>query len=209
MKKILLTLLCAVCASFSAMADTYTDKLIVTINEESTDPQDATVDLTLNDDNTFNFSLKNFVLWNEGAPMPVGNINLKNIPLETGDSYNTFSAEQEIMIQPGDEGFSLVVEGEEFPLAEEDWVGPFLPLIPIKLVGKMTAEKLYVSIDIDLSEVLEQIIYVSFGDEEFPVNGITAIEAEQGSVRTFDLQGRSLRAAHNGIAIMNSKKVIR
>lgn len=198
MKKILLTLLCAVCASFSAMADTYTDKLVVTVNDDSTEPMETTVDLSINEDGTCNFSLPNFCLVSEGETMAVGTIYIPNIVLQGGeDGIYTFEYNDNLLITEGD------LEDVDF------WIGPMLDEIPLRLTGKVTKDKIFVTIDIDMMESLEQIIYVTFGDDEFPVNGISAIEAEQGSANIYDLQGRSLRAAYNGIAVMNGKKVIR
>ena len=64
MRKTLLTLFCAFTTlMLSAQSvKTYSDNLIVTINEESTPPIPADVLVTDNGDGTINFALKNFCL---------------------------------------------------------------------------------------------------------------------------------------------------
>lgn len=160
MKKILLTILCAMTA-FCAMAQSekiYTEPLVVTINGESTDPQSASVSVITNPNGTINFELQNFFLSTGGAQAPVGNISIENLPVTKGDDgLNYISFEGSITIQPGN------MEG----VAQSDWIGPLLGEIPMKLQGKMNEEKLYVTIDIDMQETLGQVCYVQLGTDDF------------------------------------------
>ncbi|MBQ8051972.1 MAG: InlB B-repeat-containing protein [Bacteroidaceae bacterium] len=160
MKKLLLIAMAAM-TSFVAMAETktYTDELVVTINGVSTDPQETTVNVEYRENGNINFSLKNF---NLGGEINVGNIVVEDLPVVHGRRFDSFLFKGEINITPGD------IEG----VAEEDYLGPVLSPIPLKLAGKVSDEKLYVSIDIDMMDTaLEQIIYVSFGTDfpEVPV----------------------------------------
>lgn len=157
MKKILLTMICALVSvmGMAQMTKPFVDKLVVTINGESTAPQSTTVNLTLNEDNTCDFSLNNFMLdGGDGNMMPVGNIFIAGLPLSLSEEgYYTFSYEGNLIISEGD------IEGYD------TWLGPLLGEIPLKLNGKATMDKVYVTIDIDMMESLEQIIYVTFGTD--------------------------------------------
>ena len=165
MKKTLLTFLFAA-ATVVAMAQTttYTDNLIVTIDGESTDPQETTITVEQNTDGTYKLALNNFVL---GGMMQVGNIVLDGITATEENGIKSFQTSQDIIIAAG--------EGNE-----EDWIGPFLGEIPVSLTGKMDAEKLYCTIDIDMSESLGQIINVVFG------KSLTVVEYTDNLVVTID-----------------------
>ena len=157
MKKLLLTMICALMsmAAMAQMTKPFEDNLVVTINGESTAPQKTTVYLTLNEDNTCNFALNNFMLdGGDGNIMPVGNIFIESLPLSLSeDGYYTFSYDGNLVITEGDlDGY-------------DTWLGPMLGEIPLKLKGKATMDKVYVTIDIDMMETLGQIIYVTFGSD--------------------------------------------
>ena len=126
MKKFLLMMLAVCLVPVMGMAETktYTDNLVVTINGQTSDPQQATVNLVDNGDGTYSFVLKNFVLWMEGEPMPVGNIEVNGMTLTDENSYRSFTHTQTITIGSGDEGFQMEVGGELYTLTAEDWAGP-------------------------------------------------------------------------------------
>lgn len=125
----------------------YTETLYVTINGETTEPQDANVLVQTRYDGNFNFVLKNFVL---GGEMPVGNIN---VPSLTKNPDGSFSFEGITIIEPGD------LES----VAKDDWFGPWLGEVPLDLTGQFVGEDhLRVSIDINMT-TLEQLIYVHLG----------------------------------------------
>ena len=193
MKKTLLTLLFAVAATF-AMAQTtnYTDNLIVTIDGESTEPQETTIIVEQNADETYKLSLNNFTL---GGMIQVGNIVLDGITATENNGIKSFQANQEISITAGDGN-------------EEAWLGPMLGAIPVSLTGKMDAEKLYCTIDIDMSEMLGQMIKVVFGDEK-AVTSIENVTVENGASTIYDLTGRKVETITTaGIYIVNGKKVV-
>lgn len=127
----------------------YTETLYVTINGETTEPQDANVLVQTRYDGNFNFVLKNFVL---GGEMPVGNIN---VPSLTKNPDGSFSFEGITIIEPGD------LEGVD----ENEWLGPLLGEVPLDLKGQFVGEDhLRVSIDIDMTTSdLGQFISVHLG----------------------------------------------
>ena len=126
----------------------YTETLYVTINGETTEPQDANVLVQTRYDGNFNFVLKNFVL---GGFMPVGNIN---VPSLTKKADGSFSFKGNTIIEAGD------LEG----VAPEDWQGPDLGDVPLDLKGQFVGEDhLRVSIDIDMREIIGQFINVHLG----------------------------------------------
>lgn len=149
MKKFLLTFSFAI-AAVVAMAQTKTYSDALNINMDGTDmaPQESTIIVTLESDGTYTLALKNFVIVDSEMEMPIGNIVVNGINATEANSIKTFSVEQEIVIQPGD--------------TENDWLGPALMELPIKLNGKMTNGSLYCNIDIDLGG---SIIKVVFGQD--------------------------------------------
>lgn len=162
MKKILLTILCTIVAALGATAQTFTDNLLITVDGETSDPQEATVLFTDNGDGTCNFTLLNFCLGSGEEALPVGNIELKNLPLSAAEGgLRSFAYNDNLLITAGN------LPG----VAEEDWFGPQLGEIPLELSGKVAANKIYVLIDINL-ELFGQIVRVTFGDDNFPTGPV-------------------------------------
>ncbi|MBP5514298.1 MAG: InlB B-repeat-containing protein [Bacteroidaceae bacterium] len=163
MKKLLLIAITAL-TSLVAMAETktFTDQLTVSVNGESS-TQQATVMVEDLGNGNINFRLPNFVLVATSedpetgevteAKMGVGNIVVDNLPLTKGDNYNYFEYSGDLMITEGD------MEGVDM------WIGPMISPIPLVLTGKITNDKVYVNIDIDMMATLEQIIHVEFGKD--------------------------------------------
>lgn len=176
-------------------ADHYSDQLSVTINEEESDPIDATVTVVYVDDNHINFILKNFSL---NSDMHVGNIVVNNLELKADDGYNTFEEDGEIYITAGD------IEG----VSEDSYMGPMISPVPIVLKGKINDNKLYVTIDIDMMDtMLEQFIYVVYGTD-IP-SGISSISKMGTTSKIYDLTGRQANTIQKGISIVNGRKVVR
>ena len=193
MKKTLLTFFFAIAATFAvAQTTTYTDHLIVTIDGESTEPQETTILVEQNTDGTYKLALNNFIL----GEILVGNIVLDGIIATEENGIKSFLTTQNIIITAGNEG------------DEEYWIGPMLGEIPVSLTGKMDAEKLYCTIDIDMSDSLGQVINVVFGDEK-AVTSIENITIENGANAIYDLTGRKVNEINAaGIYIVNGKKVL-
>lgn len=183
---------------------TYTDNLIVTINEESTEPMAANITLDEMSDGTYTLSLKNFMLVAGEEELPVGNITLPGITLTEGQGCKEFATKQIIAIQPGETG------------AAEDWIGPMLGDVPIDMQGQLTADKLYCIIDIDMMESLGQNIKVTFGEE---LTGIAAVQGNAARVNVYGIDGRIVRSnvsaadalngLPRGIYVVGGKKVLK
>lgn len=200
MRKTLLTLFCAFTTlMLSAQSvKTYSDNLIVTINEESTPPIPADVLVTDNGDGTINFALTNFCLIDEGNTMPIGNIAIDNLQLQdTEDGLKVFSYNGPLTIAEGD------LEGVD------TWFGPMLGELPLELSGKLSDDKLYVAIGLNLIDMLGQVIYVQFGTDDFET-GITKISVLPKMNVMYDLQGRRLNHPTYGqLYLLNGKKYIK
>lgn len=183
---------------------TYTDNLIVSINEASSEPMEANIVLDEMSDGTYTLSLKNFALVDGENEIPVGNITLPGITLTEGQGCKEFATKQIIAIQPGETG------------AAEDWIGPMLGDVPIDMQGQLTAEKLYCTIDIDMMESLQQIIKVAFGEE---LTGIAAVQGNAARVNVYGIDGRIVRSnvsaadalngLPRGIYVVGGKKVLK
>lgn len=189
-------------AGFAQTSKTYTDDLVVTINEVSTPAQKSNIDFINHENGTCDFILKNFCL---GEEVYVGNIELKNVTLTAGEKYSTFDVQQVITIQPGDD-------------ASKEWLGPILGEVPIDMKGKINEQQLYCTIDIDMMATLGQIIKVTFGKDI--TTGIThvAVTTEK-LVDVYTLNGALLRSRVSsenalnglqpGVYVVNGKKVIK
>jgi hypothetical protein len=201
MKRLLLALCCVFATVVFADSKVYTEQLVVTINGESSAPQMTGVTVVDNGDQTINFELKNFFLSSAETDIPVGNIIMENIPVTKGaDGLDYFTFDGSISIQPGD------MEG--VPM----WMGPMFGEIPMKLQGKKNAEKLYVTIDIDMQEVMGQVVYVQlgsdFGDKESVIGGIQSKPATSSAV--YSLSGHRVKNSQlkKGIYVVEGKKVL-
>lgn len=203
MKKTLLTFclsLCALCGMAQTQTN-YNEKLVVKINEVSTDSIPAAITVIDNGDGTCDFSLKNFMLVGKDAPMPIGNVDLKGVKMETIDGISTISTNQSIIIQPGDDP----------NYNESQWIGPMLEEVPIVLTGKLTATALYANIDIDMTESLEQVINVVVGQEKNITAGINGVKVNPSTNATaiYTLGGVRVNKATKGVYVINGKKVVK
>lgn len=139
---------------------TYTEKLYVSVDGDMSEPQMANVVVETLDNGNINFVLKNFVLGAGEESLPVGNIALKNIEL---NADGTFTFDGGINIEAGDD--------ENYD--EEEWLGPMLAMmgeIPLELSGKFVGDDVFVTINIDLVDVMGQMINVHLGYEYVEAN---------------------------------------
>ena len=200
MRKTLLTLFCAFTPlMLSAQSvKTYSDNLIVTVNEESTPPIPADVLVTDNGDGTINFALKNFSLVMGDSSLPIGNIAIDNLQLQDAeDGLKVFTYNGPLTIAEGD------LEGVDM------WAGPLLGELPLELSGKLSDDKLYVAIGLNLIDMLGQVIYVQFGTDDFET-GINQISAPSKTNMMYDMQGQRLNHPTYGqLYILNGKKYIK
>ena len=191
---------------------TYTDDLVISINGAASAPQETEIYVTEDLDGTYTLSLNNFKLITVDDVLYVGNIKLSGIETTEENGIKTFSVNQVINITEGD------AEGVE------TWLGPMLGDVPIVLSAKMTTEKLYCTIDIDMMSSLGQIIEVVFGTDEFNTipeggDGIENVTAADAKVNVYNLQGvvvktnvniaNALDGLKQGIYIVNGKKVVK
>lgn len=192
-------------AGFAQTSKTYTDDLVVSIDGVSAPAQKSNIEFVNNENGTCDFVLKNFCLGEGEDVLYVGNIELKNVELVSGESYNTFETKQIINILPGDD-------------SSKEWFGPMLGEVPIDMQGKINEEQLYCTIDIDMMSTLQQIIKVTFGKDI--TTGIThvSVTAEK-LVDVYTLNGALLRSRVSsenalnglqpGIYVVNGKKVVK
>lgn len=133
---------------------TYSEDIYVTINGNTMDKQVANVLVETYNDGTIDFVLKNFVCFIDGQPMPVGNIAVSGIAV---DSDGSFAFNDGIQIANGDDS------------AYEQWAGPMVTMlcggsVPLDLNGKFIGEDhVIVTIAIDVSSALGQVINVHLG----------------------------------------------
>ena len=203
MKKTLLTFclsLCALCGMAQTQTN-YSEKLVVTIDGNSTDSIPAAITVVDNGDGTCDFSLKNFILADDQSSVAIGNVDLKGVKMEKVDGVSNISTNQNIVIQPGDDP----------NYGEDAWLGPILGEVPIVLTGKLTATALYVNIDIDMSETLGQIINVVVGQEKNVISGINGVKVTPSANATaiYTLGGLRVNKATKGVYVINGKKVIK
>lgn len=164
MKKTLLSLALALLSSLSMSAKDYTKTLVVTVNG-STTTQTATISVDKNNDGTYNFNLKNFMLKAGEQTMDIGNITLNNLKAATSSKGDVVSTHRDITITKGDD-----------PNVSQ-WMGPLLGTIPLDLKLLVNEEKLYTLIDIDIPG---QSIHVTFGDNyQLPNSGFEDYRTEQ------------------------------
>ena len=157
MKKFLLMMLAVCLVPVMGMAETktYTDNLVVTINGESTDPQPTSILFTDNGDGTCNFALNNFCLGSGADAIGVGNISLENLVLTENKGFSTFTYN----------GIINISKGDDPNIPADEWLGPMLGDVPLVLKGEVSDDKIYVSIDIDMTSSLDQMIYVKLGTD--------------------------------------------
>ncbi len=167
MKKTLLSLALALLSSLSMSAKDYTETLVVTVNGTAT-RQTATISVDKNNDGTYNFNLKNFMLKIGDQSMGIGNITLNNLEAATSSKGDVVSTHRDITITKGDDP------------NVDTWMGPMLGTIPLDLKLLVNNEKLYTLIDIDMQQTLKQTIHVTFGDNyQLPNSGFEDYRTEQ------------------------------
>ena len=194
MRKLILTLFCIFTVlSVSAQGKVYTEQLIITINGESSEPQTTDVTIYENGDGTINFEMKNFFMVSGENSVPVGNIFIENLTVTEGEGgLKNFTFNGNLVIQPGD------LKDVDF------WVGPAFGEIPLDLRGKMTDNKMFATIDIDIREAFGEVLFVQFGTDDFDSsktyteNFIITINGE-----TSEPQNTELKIVDNGDGTIN------
>ena len=149
MKKIF-TLLLSVATAISASATDYNEVITVTVNGESTE-QTGIVSVTDNGD-TFDLTLRNFMLNSEDGAMGVGNIAVNGIKATRTGNAVVLETSQTVTITEGDD--------QQVPF----WMATILPPVPVNLRGVVEDDHLRCYIDIDLQKEMQQTIQVAVGE---------------------------------------------
>lgn len=154
----------------------YTNGLSVNVNGGISTPQRTTYSVVTKADESISLVLKNFMLGSGEDASPIGNIVLDNVTVE-GNHYTT---DKVIRISAGDDS----------NFSEEDWAGPDLGEVPVKLDGTLQDGRLDATIDIDMSATLGQVIKVILAPlyEATPAKALTIPADGLGNVtfnRTF------------------------
>ena len=153
MKKNLLTILCAffgLCA-LAQNAKTYNEKYIVAVNEEPGEAQDGVIVIEDNEDGTINFVFKNLVVSMNNTPVSLGDIRIDECEAVELDGDRYFEKEGEYTIPAS----SLPVDMQ--------FMANFLKDIHYSLGGVMNDERLFATMEIDVTS-LQQEIDVVIGD---------------------------------------------
>ena len=149
MKKIFTLLLVAMTAVVARATD-YIVPVTVVVNDVTSE-QLGEFSIVEND-GLYDISLKNFVLDSENGPMGVGNVELKGIQPYQDGKATLFVTEKEVTMTDGDNPNVVV------------WMASMLPPVNVLLRGKIEGEHLYMNLDIDLMETMEQLIQVTVGE---------------------------------------------
>lgn len=203
MKKFLLSFtLCLV--AIAAMAQKqYTEKIAVTLNGAAFPDATSTLSLTKNDNGTCDILLPNFLLPSPepGAdPMYVGTIDLKGVKLEKGEKADKISIDTNIEILPGN------MDG----VITEQWIGPMLGPVPIKLEGELNDTDMSATINIAMPGM---DIVVTIGEPiQSGIGQLTVQHAADKAV--YSLSGVRVanawsNALPKGIYIVGGKKVVK
>ena len=167
MKKIF-TLLMASLGTIMASAADFTEEIIVSVNGESSQ-QNCSFTITDNGD-TYDLTMKNFLLESEDGPMGVGTVEVKGIKPQYSGKTVILQTTQTIQIVPGDDPSVAF------------WMATILPPVPVELKAAINGDHLRSYIYIDLMASLQQIVEVSIGGGyQLKNTGFEAWHATQGS----------------------------
>lgn len=143
----------------------YDAGLAVTVNGIVYPEQESSINIYEMSNDTYMMQLSNFIL---GEDMPVGNIVLTGLKADVSKvGMMSFASEQTIQIS---EGTDETHAGE--------WMGPGLGDVPVVFAGKMTDNRFFCNINIDMS-TQGQIINVVFGKDFTVVNDQQAVTADE------------------------------
>ena len=161
----------------------YTDDLTVTFMGEASAPQPTTIFVETQADGKYTLSLNNFKF----GTMGVGNVVLTDVEGTDNGGVVNLSAEQTIKITEGDDPDVTT------------WLGPILGDVPVSLKAKMSEDKLYAEITINMMGGIN----VVFGTDDF-TTGIDHVTTtpDNGEEAIYDLSGRRLNEMQKGINIV-------
>ena len=147
MKKFFAFAAAACCALALSATTTYNCHIKVVVNGNIAEQDEVPVLVTNNGDGTYDLTLKNFVLVQEGIPLPVGNITVTGVEGVDEYGYTTIHYDDPLAIAPGDDP------------QYDYWLGPMLGDVPVNMSARFTDTAASANIGINL-ESLGQIIDV-------------------------------------------------
>lgn len=164
---------------------TYTDQMVVSLNGTQNPAQTASIDVTEQADGKYTLTLADFTASIGSNPISVGTIEITDLEATEEEGVKNLTYEGEITIKEGSEGTKWSMAGQT---------------MPITLTAKMTDNKLYAVIDIDLTIMKVNVV---FGDNDF-TSGINSptTAVENGTEAIYDLSGRKLNEMQKGINIV-------
>lgn len=181
--KQVLTLLVAALLTLTAGATNYQDSLYVDVYG-STVADTATVSIDQATDGTYTVSLRNFKF----SGLGVGNIVVDGVASTPAkDGSIALAADKTIQISAGDDPTMT------------SWIGPMLGDVPVVLSGKMTDDRLYLKIDINMNFMGAALtVGVTFGHNG-TVTSIRPVTVNgQTATGIYDLNGRRVNSMRHG-----------
>jgi hypothetical protein len=168
----------------------FTDNLIVNVNGENSIPIYETIDVTYDSDNTIDVFLDNFILHTEEGDKPIGNISVRTMMVKDSLGCQYFSRKGNIEI----------TAGSTDNIADDQWIGPQLGEIPIRLKAFVNEEKIYITIEITMTNPDKKVL-VYFGNDI--TNEIrTVYDQSMNSSEIYSISGTRGNQRHKGIQIM-------
>ena len=163
MKKIFTFIAALVCAINSEAKD-YKDSLIINVGGIVTE-QSATVALTQSAEGRYTFTLKNLSLSLAGENTGIGTIVIDNL--------ESFDASGNTMLQTSR---NITLKDGDIASPSGSWLGPILGPVPINMIAKISENKIYASITIDMPGLP---IDVTFGSGyQLPNSGFEAFHKD-------------------------------
>ena len=151
MKKLFtfMMLLASSLVATAAESTSYPGMLAVVINGNVVQPTPNQIVLNKEDDGKYELQLKNFILVQEGQPMPVGNIVLKGIEAVEEDGKIVLESKQDITIEAGDL--------PDIPM----WMGPMLDPVPVEVKAIVNGDVLTADIAVPLANQDVKVVFDS------------------------------------------------
>lgn len=140
-------IMAATCCALALSATTYTCHIKVVVNGTVAEQDEVPVEV-VKSNGTYDLSLNNFVLIQEGVPMPVGNIQVTGVEGVDEYGYTTIHYDAPLAITPGNDP------------QYDYWLGPMLGDVPVNMTARFTDSAASADIAINL-EAMGQVINVN------------------------------------------------
>ena len=168
----------------SSFTKSYTDNLVVTAMGSTMPAQQATIDVTKQDNGKYTLALKNFELT---GVMSVGTVEMTDVDAVEEDGVVKLSTSQTVTIKAGDD-------------PEVNWALEGVP-VDVDMTAEMTDDKLKADINIlySIPSVMDMDINVKFGYE---TTGISTTVINSGVEAVYDINGNKLNSMKKGLNIL-------